>query len=42
MFVGGDAETKTNHIFLLDASDLKDAKVISGKLLSKSGEKNIP
>jgi hypothetical protein len=42
MFVGGDAETKTNHIFLLDASDLKDAKGISGKLLSKSGEKNIP
>ena len=24
MFVGGDAKTKSNHIFLLDVSDLKD------------------
>jgi len=42
MFVGGDPKTKTNHIFLLDASDLKDTKGISRKLLSKTGDKNIP
>jgi len=42
MFVGGDPETKTNHIFLLDASDLTDTKGISGRLLSKTGAKNIP
>jgi len=42
MFVGGDPATKTNHIFLLDASDLKPARGISRRLLSKTGEKNIP
>ncbi len=42
MFVGGDPKTKTNHIFLLDASDLKPAKGISRELLSKTGDKNIP
>jgi hypothetical protein len=42
MFVGGDPDTKTNHIFLLDASDLKDTKGISRELLSKTGAKNIP
>ena len=42
MFVGGDPGTKTNHIFMLDASDLKDTKGISRELLSKTGAKNIP
>ena len=42
MFVGGDSKTKTNHIFLLDASDLKDTRGISRELLSKTGDNNIP
>jgi hypothetical protein len=42
MFVGGDPKTKTNHIFLLDATDLKDTKGVSRELLSKTGDKNIP
>jgi hypothetical protein len=41
MFVGGDPETKTNHIFLLDVSDLKDTKGVSRDMLSKTGAGSI-
>ena len=35
LFVGGDPKSKSNHIFLLDVSDLKDIEVISKKMLRK-------
>lgn len=38
LFTGGDPATQTNHIFLLDASDLKDVEGISAELLSPTGE----
>jgi hypothetical protein len=38
LFTGGDPRTKTNHIFLLDVSDLKDTQGISRDLLSPTGE----
>ena len=41
MFVGGSATTQSNHIFLLDASDLEDSQGISTALLSKTGENDI-
>ena len=41
LFVAGDETTKSNHIFLLDVSDLKDTKGISRKLLSKTGDNDI-
>ena len=41
LFTGGDPKTKTNHIFLLDVSDLNDSRGISRKLLSPTGENDI-
>ena len=35
IFVGGDTESKSNHIFLLDVSDLKDTNVITPDMLTK-------
>jgi len=42
MFVVGDTRTESNHIFLLDASDLKDTKGVSRELLSKTGDNDVP
>ncbi len=41
LFTAGDARTKTNHVFLLDVSDLKDTQGISTGLLSPSGANDI-
>lgn len=41
LFVGGDDKTKSNHIFLLDASDLNDTRGISRDLLSQTGDNDI-
>ena len=41
MFVAGDHETKSNHIVLLDVSDLTDTKGVSREMLSKTGDNNI-
>ncbi len=41
LFTGGDPQTQTNHIFLLDVSDLKDSQGISPDLLSPTGENDI-
>jgi unsaturated rhamnogalacturonyl hydrolase len=38
LFVGGDETTKSNHIFLLDASGLKETKGVSREWLSKTGD----
>ena len=38
LFTGGDPATETNHIFLLDASDLSEVAEIRPELLSASGE----
>ncbi|MCC6419612.1 MAG: hypothetical protein IT429_15365 [Gemmataceae bacterium] len=37
LFTGGDPDTRTNHLFLLDASDLKDSAGITADLLSPTG-----
>lgn len=37
LFTAGDTRTRTNHIFLLDVSDLKQTEGISTDLLSRSG-----
>ncbi len=37
LFTGGDPDTRTNHIFLLDVSDLKDSEGISTDHLSPTG-----
>jgi len=41
MFVGGDRETKSNHIILLDVTDLKDTRGVSREMLSKTGDNDI-
>jgi hypothetical protein len=41
LFTAGDPATRTNHIFLLDASDLKDTKGISADLLSPTGANDL-
>ena len=41
LFTGGDPATETNHIFLLDASDLKDVSGISSEKLSPTGEHDM-
>jgi hypothetical protein len=41
LFTGGDPRTQTNHIFLLDVSDLKDAEGISTDLLSPTGANDL-
>lgn len=41
LFTGGDPATKTNHIFLLDVSDLKDTEGISPKHLSPKGANDL-
>ncbi len=41
LMTGGDTTTRTNHIFLLDASDLKDSEGISTELLSATGANDI-
>ncbi len=41
LFTGGDPKTKTNHLFLLDASDLKPLEGISATKLSPTGEHNL-
>ncbi len=41
LFTGGDPTTETNHIFLLDASDLKDVNEISPEMLSPTGEHDM-
>ena len=41
LFTGGDPTTQTNHLFLLDVSDLKDTEGISPKLLSRTGEYDV-
>ncbi|MFV1968788.1 MAG: TolB family protein, partial [Pirellulaceae bacterium] len=38
LFTGGDPRTRTNHIFLLDISDLEETQGISDHLLSPTGE----
>jgi len=37
LLTGGDPSTRTNHIFLLDVSDLKDSQGITEDLLSRTG-----
>ena len=41
LFTGGDASSETNHIFLLDVSDLKQSDVISPQKLSPTGENDL-
>jgi len=41
LFTGGDPTTRTNHIFLLDVSDLKDSEGISTDLLSPTGANDL-
>ena len=41
LFTGGDLTTKTNHLFLLDASDLKEVGDIFPELLSPTGEHSV-
>jgi hypothetical protein len=41
MFTGGDPATETNHIFLLDVSDLSDSQGISMDLLNPTGANDI-
>ena len=41
LFTAGDPSTKTNHIFLLDVSDLKESRGISPNLLSPTGENDV-
>ena len=41
MFVGGDDETKSNHIFLLDVSNPSDTEGISRAMLSRTGANDI-
>ncbi len=41
LFTAGDARTRTNHVFLLDVSDLKDTQGISTHLLSHSGANDL-
>ncbi len=41
MFTAGDPATKTNHIFLLDVSDLPDTKGIDQHLLSETGANDL-
>ena len=41
LFTGGDPETETSHIFLLDVSDLKDSEGISRNLLSHTGANDM-
>ncbi|MHC4405559.1 MAG: glycoside hydrolase family 88 protein [Planctomycetota bacterium] len=38
LFTGGDPATETNHVFLLDVSDLKEVAEITSKVLSPAGE----
>ena len=41
LFVGGDDETKSNHIFLLDVSDLKGTQAVSKEMLRKTGDNQV-
>jgi hypothetical protein len=41
LFTGGDADSETNHIFLLDVSDLKETDVIARRKLSATGENDV-
>ncbi len=41
LMTGGDSSTRTNHIFLLDVSDLKDSEGISTDLLSPTGANDL-
>ncbi len=41
LFTGGDPRTKTNHLFLLDASDLKQPEGMAPELLSATGEHDM-
>jgi hypothetical protein len=41
LFTGGDPTTETNHISLLDASDLRDVNEISPEMLSATGEHDM-
>ncbi|MFV2066797.1 MAG: hypothetical protein ACC645_07420, partial [Pirellulales bacterium] len=41
LMTGGDTSTETNHIFLLDVSDLKESKGISTDLLSPTGANDL-
>lgn len=41
LFTGGDPSTKTNHIFLLDVSDLEPTQGISPDLLSATGANDL-
>ena len=38
LFTGGDPATETNHLFLLDATDLREVREISRDKLSPTGE----
>jgi hypothetical protein len=41
LFTGGDADSETNHLFLLDVSDLKSLDVVSSQKLSPTGENDL-
>jgi hypothetical protein len=41
LFTGGDPATETNHIFLLDVSDLREVGEISPEMLSPTGEHDM-
>ncbi len=41
LFTGGDSETQTNHIFLLDVADLNETEGVSRELLSPTGEHDV-
>ncbi len=41
LMTGGDPTTQTNHMFLLDASDLQDSEGISPELLSATGANDL-
>jgi Tol biopolymer transport system component len=41
LFTGGDSTTHTNHLFLLDASDLEPSEGVCSELLSPRGENDL-
>jgi hypothetical protein len=42
LFTGGDPASRSNHLFLLDVSDLDDSRGISPELLSPTGAHDCP
>ncbi len=41
LFTGGDPASETNHMFLLDVSDLPESQGVSTDLLSPTGEHDL-